>query len=38
MEKQATQLLERELTVDTEGGTVSNEMKGRLELIIGDYL
>ncbi|CAM3719083.1 Mu-like prophage major head subunit gpT family protein [Xenorhabdus thuongxuanensis] len=38
MEKQATQLLERELTVDSQGGTVSNEMKGRLELIVGDYL
>ncbi|PHM49353.1 Mu-like prophage major head subunit gpT family protein [Xenorhabdus miraniensis] len=38
MEKQATQLLERELTVDSQGGTISNEMKGRLELIVGDYL
>ena len=38
MEKLATQLLERELTVDSEGGTISNEMKGRLELIVGDYL
>lgn len=38
MEKAATQLLERELTVDGKGGTISNEMKGRLELIVGDYL
>ncbi|CAM3282700.1 putative major head subunit [Xenorhabdus nematophila ATCC 19061] len=38
MEKLATQLLERELTLDSQGGTVSNEMKGRLELIVGDYL
>ncbi|KMW74980.1 head protein [Photorhabdus luminescens subsp. luminescens] len=38
MEKEATQLLERELTVDAKGGTVSNEMKGRLELIVADYL
>ncbi|EOS94136.1 major head subunit, partial [Erwinia tracheiphila PSU-1] len=26
------------LTIDSDGGTVSNEMKGRLELIVGDYL
>ncbi|MEX5875052.1 Mu-like prophage major head subunit gpT family protein [Providencia hangzhouensis] len=38
MEKEATKLLERELTIDSEGGTVTNEMKGRLELIVGDYL
>ncbi|HEQ1857008.1 TPA: Mu-like prophage major head subunit gpT family protein [Providencia alcalifaciens] len=38
MEKEATKLLERELTIDSDGGTVSNEMKGRLELIVGDYL
>ncbi|WP_336844977.1 Mu-like prophage major head subunit gpT family protein [Providencia rettgeri] len=38
MEKQATQLLERELTIGSDGGTVSNEMKGRLELIVADYL
>ncbi len=38
MEKLATQLLERELTIGSDGGTVSNEMKGRLELIVGDYL
>lgn len=38
MEKKATQLLERELIIDADGGTVSNEMKGRLELIVGDYL
>lgn len=38
MEKEATQLLERELTIGSDGGTVSNEMKGRLELIVGDYL
>ncbi|MDC9594276.1 Mu-like prophage major head subunit gpT family protein [Xenorhabdus sp. IM139775] len=38
MEKLATQLLERELTIDSQGGTVSNEMKGRLELVVGDYL
>ncbi|HHR6503108.1 TPA: Mu-like prophage major head subunit gpT family protein [Providencia alcalifaciens] len=38
MEKEATKLLEREITIDSDGGTVSNEMKGRLELIVGDYL
>ncbi|EYU13613.1 Mu-like prophage major head subunit gpT family protein [Photorhabdus aegyptia] len=38
MEKEATRLLERELTVDAKGGTISNEMKGRLELIVADYL
>ena len=37
LEKQATQLLERELFVD---GTdhVSNEMKGKFEIVIPDYL
>lgn len=38
LEEEATILLERELTTDGESGTVSNEMKGRLELVVGDYL
>lgn len=37
LEKEGTQLLERELTMEN-GGTVSNEIKGRLNLIVGDYL
>ena len=36
-EKEATQLLEREL-ITTANGTASNEMKGRLKLIVADYL
>lgn len=38
LEKQATQLLERELVTDS-GGTVGNEWKNmKLELIVSDYL
>jgi Mu-like prophage major head subunit gpT len=36
-EKAATQLLEREL-ITTENGTASNEMKGKLKLVVADYL
>ncbi|EIM3463908.1 Mu-like prophage major head subunit gpT family protein [Escherichia coli] len=37
LEKQAVQLLERELFADG-NATVSNEMKGKLELVVADYL
>lgn len=37
LEKQAVQLLERELFADG-STTVSNEMKGKLELVVADYL
>ncbi|WP_171763131.1 Mu-like prophage major head subunit gpT family protein, partial [Shigella sonnei] len=37
LEKQAVQLLERELFADG-NTTVSNEMKGKLELVVADYL
>ncbi|EKB0474613.1 Mu-like prophage major head subunit gpT family protein [Escherichia coli] len=37
LEKQAVQLLERELFADG-NATVSNEMKGKLELVVTDYL
>ena len=37
LEKEATQLLEREFRVEN-GATVDNEFKGRLELIVADYL
>lgn len=37
MEKAATQLLDREL-ITTQNGTASNEMKGKLELVVADYL
>ncbi|EBT2028256.1 head protein, partial [Salmonella enterica] len=33
----ATQLLERELSSDGKN-TVTNELKGKLELVVGDYL
>lgn len=36
-EKAAIQLLERELIAGT-NGVVSNEMKGKLELVVADYL
>ncbi|HEE9957168.1 TPA: Mu-like prophage major head subunit gpT family protein, partial [Citrobacter freundii] len=36
-EKAAIQLLERELIAGT-NGVVSNEMKGKLKLIVADYL
>ncbi len=36
-EKRATQLLEREL-IATADGTASNEMRGKLELVVADYL
>ncbi|EEY13314.1 Mu-like prophage major head subunit gpT family protein [Mannheimia haemolytica] len=37
LEKEAIQLLEREFRVE-DGATVDNEFKGRLELIVADYL
>lgn len=37
LEKAATQLLEREL-ITTANGTASNEMKGKLKLVVADYL
>ncbi|HAJ5480066.1 TPA: head protein [Escherichia coli] len=37
LEKQAVQLLERELFADG-NTTVSNEMKGKLQLVVADYL
>lgn len=37
LEKEAVQLLEREFRVEN-GSTVDNEFKGRLELIVADYL
>lgn len=37
LEKKATQLLERELYADG-GNTVSNELKGKLKLVVADYL
>ncbi|EIO9953686.1 Mu-like prophage major head subunit gpT family protein [Salmonella enterica] len=37
LEKAATQLLEREL-ITTQNGTASNEMKGKLKLVVADYL
>ena len=37
LEKEATQLLEREFRVE-DGATVDNEFKGKLELIVADYL
>ncbi|EAO9206430.1 Mu-like prophage major head subunit gpT family protein [Salmonella enterica] len=37
LEKVATQLLERELSSDGKN-TVTNELKGKLELVVGDYL
>ncbi|WP_018652016.1 Mu-like prophage major head subunit gpT family protein [Actinobacillus capsulatus] len=37
LEKEAVQLLEREFRVEN-GATVDNEFKGRLELIVADYL
>ncbi|AUI65205.1 MULTISPECIES: Mu-like prophage major head subunit gpT family protein [Glaesserella] len=37
LEKEATRLLERELTAEN-GVTVDNEFKGKLELIVADYL
>ncbi|AKO44807.1 Mu-like prophage major head subunit gpT family protein [[Haemophilus] ducreyi] len=37
LEKEATQLLEREFRVEN-GATVDNEFKGRLELIVAEYL
>lgn len=37
LEKQATQLLERELFADG-NATVSNEMKGKLTLVVADFL
>lgn len=37
LEKEATRLLERELSSEN-GATVSNEFKGKLELVVADYL
>ena len=37
LEKAAVQLLEREL-IAGQNGTVSNEMAGKLELVVADYL
>lgn len=37
LEKEATQLLEREFRTEN-GATVDNEFKGKLELIVADYL
>lgn len=37
LEKEATQLLEREL-METDTGMASNEMKGKLKLVVADYL
>ena len=37
LEKEATKLLEREFRVE-DGAAVDNELKGRLELVVADYL